>query len=157
MAARPERGASREELMMAEQDAIRIARENIDAFNAGDWQRVKATLAPDSVYDEVATQRRLQGADEIVQALQGWKQAMPDAMGTVTNAVASGNTVTQEITWEGTQSGPLVGPGGTIPASGKRQVTRAAWIAIVEGGKIQESRQYFDMMALLQQLGAAPQ
>ena len=142
---------------MAEQDAIRVARENIEAFNAGDWQRVKATLAPDSVYDEVGTQRRLQGAEEIIEALKGWKQAMPDVRGTVTNAVASGNTVTQEITWEGTQTGPLAGPGGTIPASGKRQVTRAAWIATIQGDKISESRQYFDMMSLLQQLGAAPQ
>jgi steroid delta-isomerase-like uncharacterized protein len=147
----------KEDRIMAEQDAIRIARENLEAFNAADWERLKATLAPDSIYDEVATQRRLQGADEIVQAFKGWKQAMPDAKGTVTNAAASGNTVTQEITWEGTQTGPLVGPGGTIPPSGKRQVTRAAWIATIEGGKIQESRQYFDMMALLQQLDAAPQ
>ena len=142
---------------MAEQDAIRVARENIEAFNAGDWQRLKATLAPDSVYDEVGTQRRIQGADEVVQALQGWKQAMPDAKGTVANAVASGNTATLEITWEGTQTGPLAGPGGTIPASGKRQVTRAAFIATVEGDRIKESHHYFDMMALLQQLGAAPQ
>ena len=142
---------------MAEQDPIRVARENIEAFNAGDWQRVKATLAPDSVYDEVGTQRRLRGADEIVQALQGWKQAMPDAKGTITNAIASGNTVTQEITWEGTQTGPLMGPGGSLPASGKRQVTRAAWIATVQGDKIKESRHYFDMMSLLQQIGAAPQ
>ncbi len=142
---------------MAEQDPIRVARENLEAFNAADWERLRATLTPDSVYDEVATQRRLQGADEIIEAFKGWKQAMPDAKGTVTNAVASGNTVTQEITWEGTQTGPLVGPGGTIPPSGKRQVTRAAWIATIEGGKITESRHYFDMMALLQQLGAAPQ
>ena len=142
---------------MAEQDPIRVARENIEAFNAGDWQRVKATLAPDSVYDEVGTQRRLQGADEIVQALQGWKQAMPDAKGTITNAIASGNTVTLEITWEGTQTGPLMGPGGSLPASGKRQVTRAAWIATIQGDKIKESHHYFDMMSLLQQIGAAPQ
>ncbi len=142
---------------MAEQDAIRVARENIEAFNAGDWQRLKATLAPDSVYDEVGTQRRIQGADEVVQALQGWKQAMPDAKGTVANAVASGNTATLEITWEGTQTGPLVGPGGTIPASGKRQVTRAAWIGTIQGDKIKETHHYFDMMSLLQQLGAAPQ
>ena len=142
---------------MAEQDPIRVARENIEAFNAGDWQRVKATLAPDAVYDEVGTQRRLRGADEIVQAFQGWKQAMPNAKGTITNAVASGTTVFQEITWEGTQTGPLVGPGGTIPASGKRQVTRAAWIATIQGDKIKETHHYFDMMSLLQQIGAAPQ
>ena len=142
---------------MAEQDAIRIAREYIEGFNAGDWRRVKATLAPDSVYDELGTQRRVQGADEIVQALQGWKQAMPDAKGTITSALASGNTATLEITWEGTQTGPLVGPAGTIPASGKRQVTRGAFIATIQGEQIKESHQYFDMMTLLQQLGAAPQ
>src|SRR3990172_1987646 len=62
--------------MMAEQDPIRVARENIEAFNAGDWQRVKATLAPDSVYDEVGTQRRLRGADEIDQALQSCDHAI---------------------------------------------------------------------------------
>ncbi len=141
---------------MAE-DAVRIVRENIEAFNAADWERVRATLAPDCVYDEVGTQRRMEGADDIIQAFQGWKQAMPDATGTITNALSSGNTATLQITWEGTQTGPLAGPGGTIPPSGKRQVTRAAFIATVEGDKIKQSHQYFDMMTLLQQLGAAPQ
>ncbi len=142
---------------MAEQDLIRVARESIDAFNAGDWERTKATVAGDYLYDEVATQRRIQGADQVIEAFRGWKQAMPDAKGTITNTLVSGNTVTLEITWEGTQTGPLVGPGGTIPASGKRQVTRAAWVSAIEGDKVKETHHYFDMMGLLQQLGAAPQ
>ena len=142
---------------MAEQDLIRVARESIDAFNAGDWERSKAALTGDYLYDEVGTQRRIQGADQAIKALQEWKLAMPDAKGTITNALVSGNTVTLEITWEGTQTGPLDGPGGTIPASGKRQVTRAAWVSAIEGTKVKETRHYFDMMALLQQLGAAPQ
>ncbi|MBI1885983.1 MAG: ester cyclase [Chloroflexi bacterium] len=141
---------------MAERDAINLARENIEAFNVADWGRLKSTLAADSVYDEVGTQRRIQGADRIVDALKGWKQAMPDAKGTVTNAFASGNTATLEITWEGTQTGPLTGPAGTIPPSGKRQTTRAAFIVMIEGDQIKESHQYFDMMTLLQQIGAAP-
>lgn len=142
---------------MAVQDTIQVARENIEAFNASDWEGLKSTLTADSIYDEVATQRRIQGADQVVDAFKGWKKAMPDAKGTVTNAIASGNTATLEITWEGTQTGPMTGPGGTIPASGKRQVTRAAFICTIEGGRIKESHQYFDMMALLQQLGAAQQ
>ena len=144
---------------MAEQDLNKIARENIDAFNAGDWERFKAPLAPDCVYNEMGTQRRIQGPAQIVQAMQGWKQAMPgtDAKGTVTNALASGNTAVLEITWEGTQTGPLVGPGGTIPPSGKRHVTPAAFLMTFEGDRIKEGRQYFDSMTLLQQLGAAPQ
>ena len=142
---------------MAEQDLIRLARENVEAFNAEDWQRFKQALAADSVYDEVGTQRRFQGIDPIVQNAQEWKQGFPDVKGTITNAVASGNTVTQEITWEGTHTGPLTGPGGTIPASGKRMVVRGAWVLTFQGDKIKESRNYFDMMSLLQQIGAVPQ
>ena len=81
---------------------------------------------------------------------------MPDATGTVTNALASGNTVTLQVTWEGTQTGPLKGPMGTIPASGRRQVTPAAWILTFEGEKIKESHHYFDMLSLLTQIGAIP-
>jgi predicted ester cyclase len=74
----------------------------------------------------------------------------------VTNAIASGNTVAQEITWEGTQSGPLQGPGGTIPATGKRAVVPAVQVLTFEGDKIKETRHYFDMMGMLQQLGVGP-
>ncbi len=141
---------------MAGPDLIKIAREVVDAFNTSDWERTEALMTPDYLYNEVGTRRRIQGPEEVVAALQGWKQAMPDAEGTVTNAFASGNTVTLEITWEGTHTGPLEGPTGTIPASGKRQVTPAAWILTFEGDKIKESHHYFDMVTLLDQIGALP-
>ena len=41
-------------------------------------------------------------------------------------------------------------------ASGKRQVTQAAWVFDFEGDKIKESRHYFDMVTLLVQIGAMP-
>jgi steroid delta-isomerase-like uncharacterized protein len=135
-------------------DLAKIAREAVEAFNASDWERTKALVTPDYLYNEVGTQRRIQGPEEVVAALQGWKQAMPDAKGTVTNSFASGNTVALEITWEGTQTGPLEGPTGTIPASGKRQVTPSAQILIFEGDKIKENHHYFDMVSLLRQIGA---
>jgi steroid delta-isomerase-like uncharacterized protein len=138
-------------------DLIKIARESIEAFNAGDWERMKAALTADSIEEEVATGRRMRGPQEIMQTAQGWKSAFPDAKGTITNAVASGNTVTQEITWEGTQTGPLEGPGGAIPASGKRVKVRAVQVLTYEGEKIKENHHYFDMMTMLQQMGALPQ
>ncbi len=134
----------------------KIAREAVEAFNASDWERTKALMTPDYVYNEVGTQRRIQGPEEVVASMQGWKEAMADATGTVTNAFASGNTVALEVTWEGTHTGPLKGPTGTIPASGKRQVTPAAWILTFEGKKIRESHHYFDMLAQLTQIGAIP-
>ncbi len=137
-------------------DKIQIARENVEAFNAGDWQRFKAPLSGDSVYEEPATQRRVQGPDAIAETSQGWKQAFPDARGTVTRALERDDTVVLEITWEGTQTGALAGPQGTIPASGKRVRVQAVQVLTLRGDKIAENKHYFDMMTLLTQIGALP-
>jgi steroid delta-isomerase-like uncharacterized protein len=108
-----------------------------------------------STYNEIGTQRSLTGGDEIVEALQGWKAAMPDAHGTVDRATESGDRVVLEITWQGTQTGEMQTPEGTIPPSGKHQTTPSAFIFDYENGEIKESRHYFDMLAFLQQIGAA--
>jgi steroid delta-isomerase-like uncharacterized protein len=142
---------------MAEQDLIRAARGVVEAFNASDWERCKAALAPDSLYDEVGTSRRVQGVDDIIRCWQAWKGAMPDVKGSVTNALVTGTTVALEVTWQGTHTGPLVGLKGTVPATGKQQTTRASWVLNFNGGKIKESRHYFDMLSFMQQLGILPQ
>jgi steroid delta-isomerase-like uncharacterized protein len=141
------------EALTAEQ-TVKIAREQVDAFNNNDWEKLQAGLAADPSYHELATQRKVEGPEEIVELFKGWKTAFPDATGTVTSAVGSGNTAVLEVTWKGTHTGPLVTAEGTIPASGKRQETPAAFFFTFEGAKIKESRQYFDTMALLKQIGA---
>lgn len=125
----------------------------IEAFNDEDWGGIR-NLIGDSTYNEVGTQRSLKG-DAIVEALQGWKAAFPDAKGTVTNTVESGQQVLLEVTWTGTQTGEMVTEQGTIPASGKQQTTPAAFVFEYENGNLKESRHYFDLLALLQQIGAA--
>jgi steroid delta-isomerase-like uncharacterized protein len=144
------------EALTAEQ-MVKIAREQVDAFNGGDWERLEAGLAVDASYDELATQRKVNGPEKIVELFKGWKTAFPDATGTVTSAVGSGNTAVLEVTWKGTHTGPLGTAKGTIPASGKRQETPAAFFFTFAGGKIKESRQYFDSLTLLTQIGAQPE
>ena len=135
-------------------EIVKLARKQIDAFNAGDWEQLRATLASDSRYDELGTQRKIEGPEMIVELFKGWKKAFPDAVGTVTSAVASGNKAALEVTWKGTHTGPLETAEGTLPASGKRQETPAAVFFAFEGDKIKESRHYFDSMTLLKQIGA---
>ena len=135
---------------------VKIAREQISAFNNGDWERLQAGLAADCRYDELGTARTIAGPEQIVELFKGWKQAFPDAVGTVTSAVAGGDTVALEVTWNGTHTGPLTTAEGTIPASGKRQETPAAFFFTFAGDKIKESRQYFDSLTLLKQIGAQP-
>jgi steroid delta-isomerase-like uncharacterized protein len=134
--------------------SVDIAREQIEAFNAGDWDRFEATMAPDCVYDEPGTQRHVEGTDAILDINRSWRETFPDAHGTVERAVAANGTVTLEITWEGTQEGPLPTPDGELPPSHRRVNVKAAQVFDVEGDKIKEAHHYFDMAGMLQQLGA---
>jgi steroid delta-isomerase-like uncharacterized protein len=133
---------------------VKVARDQVDSFSSGDWELLRGTLASDSRYDEFGTERKIEGPEKIVELFKDWKAAFPDGAGTVTSAVSSGNTVALEVTWKGTQTGPLTTAEGTIPASGKRQETPAAIFFTFEGDKIKESRHYFDSMTLLKQIGA---
>ena len=78
---------------------------------------------------------------------------MPDVKGTVSSAISTGNTAVLEVSWTGTHTGPLQGPSGTIPATGKQQTTRAGWVLEFDDGKLTQSRHYFDMLSFMQQLG----
>ena len=100
---------------------------------SGDWEQLRAGLASDARYDEFGTERKIEGPEQIVELFKGWKTAFPDAAGTVTSAVASGNTAVLEVTWKGTHTGPLETAEGTIPASGKRQETPAAVFFTLRG------------------------
>ena len=48
-------------------------------------------------------------------------------------------------------------PEGTIPATGRKINIDACMAVTVEGEQIKESHQYFDLMTMMQQLGAVPE
>ena len=125
----------------------------VEAFNSSDWDAT-SRLFGSSIYNELGTQRSLKGSD-IIDAMKGWKTAMPDVTGTVTSAAEVGNHVVLEVSWHGTHTGPLATPAGEVPPSGKSQTTPSAWIFDYEGDALVDSRLYFDMLTFLQQIGAA--
>ena len=141
---------------MADTDLTTIAEDFLDAFNAGDWPRFAARLAPDVAYQESGTGRSTRGADAYVALCRGWKAAFPDAAGALHRAVASGDTVAQEVTWEGTQAGPLPTPSGTLPASGRRIAVPATLWLTLRDGRATAIHHHLDLLAMLQQLGAIP-
>ena len=89
-------------------DPTSIAGDIVEAFNRGDWERLRDRVTSDVVYEETGTGRRIEGADAYVKLCMGWKETFADVAGTVRSTAASGNTVALEITWEGTHTGPLV-------------------------------------------------
>ena len=136
------------------QSVIDTAKAQIVAYNQKDWNAVSGVLAPACVYDEVGTQRRIQGLSDILTAWRGWATTLPDSNASFDNVSVSGNTVTLELTWRGTQTGPLQTPTGLLPPSGRKIELRACQVVDVADGKVQAVRHYFDMATLLRQLGA---
>ena len=56
-------------------NVIEIAKAQISAYNDKNWSDVKDVLAADAVYDEKGMQRRIQGADAIIEVWQGAAKA----------------------------------------------------------------------------------
>lgn len=138
---------------MSDQDLINAAQAPNIAYSKKDWDAFKAAVTPGYVYDEVATHRKLEGIDAVMPAVKGWATAFPDSAATHGKASVSGNTVVLELTWRGTQTGPLQSPNGEIPATGKSIEMRACQVVEIEDGKVASARQYFDMATMMQQLG----
>ena len=139
--------------MIPQQQLIDAAKAPMLAFNEKNWGAVRASISPDFVYDEVATNRKVQGVDQVIPLWQGWATAFPDSKATFQRELLSGNTVVLEVTWRGTHSGPLQTPNGPIAATGKRIEVRACMAIEVAGDKAKAQRHYFDMGTLLQQIG----
>jgi steroid delta-isomerase-like uncharacterized protein len=126
----------------------------LKAANAKDWDRAKAAITTDFVYEEMGTGRKLTGAEATLESYKGWAQAFPDSVGTYrATHVADDGTVVLEVTWSGTHRGPLQTPDGPIAPTGKRIEIPACMVVEVAGGKAKAQRHYFDMVTLLRQLG----
>ena len=137
-------------------DLAQAATDLIGAFNEADWERFRGLLAPDAVYAETGTGRRVQGADAYLQLVQAWKDAFPDVSGTVNQTIVSGDTVAQELRWDGTHTGPMQTPAGTLEPTGRRISTEASLWSRFEDGLVREVHHYLDVMMLLLQIGAIP-
>jgi len=136
-------------------DLTQAAAAFIDAFNRADWDAFRDSIAPDAVYSETGTGRRVAGADAYVGLCHGWKAAFPDVVGTIRSSIASGDVVAQEIVWEGTHTGALETPAGVIDATGNRiSVDAATWIRYADE-RAQEIHHYLDVLTLLQQVQGA--
>ena len=85
-------------------NVIDIAKAAVIAYNEKDWSKARDILAANAVYDEKGTNRRIQGAGEIIEAWQGWAKAFPDSKlhscassraGTPRSSNLSGKALTQ--------------------------------------------------------------
>lgn len=123
----------------------------VDLFNADRLEEGERDYATGAFAEEIGTNRRLT-PQEATQNARGWKQAFPDARGTITSRIVDGNRGAAEIVWRGTNRGSLMGQ----PPTGKSATVRAVAIIETDGSKITRSAHYIDVAGLMAQLGLTP-
>jgi steroid delta-isomerase-like uncharacterized protein len=97
------------------------------------------------------------GRGEVIDYWRKFFAAFPDLHGRDEFGAESGETAINEWSAEGTNSGPLETPEGTIPATGKRMRLRGVDAMTVRDGLILSHRVYYDQLGLMAQLGLMPE
>lgn len=146
---------------MSAAENLEKVRRFIETFNqhASDptWLDQSVADVSDSVaITNMATGEVFRGTEGARQFEQAWAQAFPDSRVQITNIAASDDQVVVEFTGRGTQTGPLVGPMGTIPPTGKQVEVPFCHVITMDGDKISTAHFYFDALGMLTQLGVIP-
>jgi steroid delta-isomerase-like uncharacterized protein len=100
---------------------------------------------------------RYEGREAILAYLQAGDTAFSETRNETSRLIEEGDTVVAECTWRATHSGPLPMPDGReIPATGRMVEFPVVSVLTVRDGKIVSERDYFDMAAVMSQLGLMP-
>ena len=125
------------------------------AAKARDLEAIGKLFAPDGrLEDPTGT---FEGREAVIGYWEGFFEAFPDIAPTDNITAVVGDTVLNEWSVSGTNTGRLETPEGTIPATGKQVRLRGADVVEVRDGLIQSHRAYYDQVAFLTQLGLMPE
>ena len=139
------------------------------------WNRANVSIV-DEVYDPRATQTigddQLQTVEEIKQAANALRAALPDLHMSIRHVLAEGDDVVVIWTLRGTHRGPLAAitaveattpvdgshlrPISILAPTGRRVTVEGVTLYHIVNGKIVSSRVLLNGLGVLQQLGAIP-
>ncbi|GIG62329.1 hypothetical protein Lfu02_67010 [Longispora fulva] len=121
------------------------------AADAHDTSPLPGLLTPDC--ELVAPGVSLRGPEQIAGWTQVFYDAFPDISHPISATVTAGDSVAVELHTVGTHTGPLVGPQGTVPPTGRPLDLRVANVITRAGDRIASLRIYYDHVEFLTQLG----
>ena len=123
-----------------------------DRFGDGDLDAAVAVFA-EGVQITDPGLGAVEGLEALRNYLESLKGPVPDARAIVERVFEAGDTVIVEGRFTGTNTGPLPGPDGNLPPSGRIVDLPFADFARINQDRIAEYRTYYDQVALLTQLG----
>jgi len=123
-------------------------------INSGDLDTALSVFAPD--VEVVTPNGAMQGVQAQRMLGEAFKVAAPDARIEARTTIVAGDTIVVEGVYSGTHTGPLVGPGGEIPATGKQFSFAYCDVLRERDGRFVSHHIYWDNATFLGQLGVIP-
>ena len=134
----------------AEENKAIVLRHWEEVVSKGNLDLIDEIFAPDFVAHEA--DQDIRGPEGVRQFIVMLRAAFPDLHVTVEDVLAEGDKVVQRWSGHGSHQGELMG----LPPSGKRISVAGITISRFEDGKVAEEWELYDMMGMMQQLGALP-
>jgi steroid delta-isomerase-like uncharacterized protein len=123
-----------------------------EVWNKGNLDFAEECFTPDYVNHDPSSPEGIRGPEGFKQNVAAIRAAFPDFRMEIVDQVAEGEKVVTRYVITGTQKSELAG----IPPSGRRIEVAGMGIDYFRGDKICESWEYYDMLGMMQQLGAIP-
>ena len=138
--------------MAAQENKALTRRVLEEIFTEGNLDLADDLIAPDFVDHDSAMPEEVHGIEGFKDFVRMFRSAFPDLHVEVQDQVAEGDKVATRWTASGTHEGELAG----IPATGNWVEITGMEISRISGGKIAEIWDNYDVMGMMQQIGAIP-
>ena len=126
------------------------------AWDAHDTGAFVGLFADDFEFTDGSMPTPMRSREEIENYMGAWYTAFPDMRATETNRVVGEDSVAVEVEFTGTNSGPLMMGGQTIPATGRSVTGHGTYFAKARDGRITEFHSHPDVAEMMMQLGLMP-
>jgi ketosteroid isomerase-like protein len=124
------------------------------SFESGNLAALAELMHPDCHFRMPGVE--LHDRNAVLGMMAGYHAAFPDMRHRTSHSVESGDTVAIELVVEGTHSGPMQTPQGTIPATGRKVTWQSCDYIRLRDGKVFSWHVYHDPTAFFAALGLAP-
>jgi steroid delta-isomerase-like uncharacterized protein len=124
-----------------------------EVWNKGNLDFVDEVTAPNFLSHDPASPQDMGGGVEGTRHfVEMYRNAFPDAQMSIEDVIAEGDKVVTRWTVRATHQGELMG----IPPSGNRVEVRGISLDRIESGKFVETWSNYDVLGMMQQIGAIP-
>lgn len=134
------------------EELIELVRRHYNNVSEGQIERDRDIMSADIVHVNAAA-GTVTGIEAFLAFATSFKQAFPDLRWEMREFIEGSDTVVAEGVFLGTNTGPMVGPWGSLPATGRRVKLPFCDIWKVRNGRIVENRIYYDQVTFWGQLG----